>query len=100
MAAEWANDFARFYAAMGPCPDGMTLDRIDVNRGYEPGNCRWATSGQQARNRTDNVYVEYAGERMVLKDFAAKMGVNYKSLHQRVRYRGQDPIAAAAALTA
>jgi hypothetical protein len=43
--------FVNFYADMGPCPKGMTLDRIYTNGDYEPGNCRWATSLQQAVNR-------------------------------------------------
>ena len=35
---------------LGDCPDGMSLDRIDNNKGYEPGNLRWATSVEQRRN--------------------------------------------------
>lgn len=43
--------FANFLSDMGPRPDGMTIDRIDHDRGYEPGNCRWASNEQQLANR-------------------------------------------------
>lgn len=45
------DSFANFLADMGERPPGLTLDRIDTNGNYEPGNCRWTTRLEQARTR-------------------------------------------------
>ena len=46
------EDFSAFYEDMGDCPDGLELDRIDNERGYFPGNCRWATHKENCNNRS------------------------------------------------
>lgn len=100
MCARWADDFAAFFADMGQCPPGLTLDRIETDGNYEPGNCRWADMPTQVRNKSTNVWVEFEGRRLILKDYAAAVGVDYKSLHRRVRTRGEDVFDATLALRA
>lgn len=54
MCAKWRYSFAAFFADMGECPPGLTLERLDNDKGYEPGNCIWADRERQAQNRKWN----------------------------------------------
>lgn len=52
MCSEWSDSFEKFYRDIGPRPSPRhSIDRIDGARGYEPGNCRWASLATQSRNR-------------------------------------------------
>lgn len=51
MCDKWLKDPMAFYMDMGDRPEGMTLDREDVDGNYEPGNCKWATPLEQAKNK-------------------------------------------------
>lgn len=54
MCDEWVRDFSAFYVHVGPAPEHtkrMSVDRIDNNGNYEPGNVRWATPSEQLANR-------------------------------------------------
>lgn len=73
-----------FVADMGEPPDGRTLDRIDNDGPYSPENCRWATSAEQARNKRSSRYVMLDGERLVLADAAARLGIHRSTLARRL----------------
>ena len=87
---KWKNSFEAFYEDMGDPPaDDYSIDRIDNNGNYEPGNCRWATPKQQSRNRRSCVMVEYNGEKMCITDLAEKLGMSAQLLRSRIK-RGWD----------
>jgi len=58
---EWLH-FEGFYADMGERPAGLTLDRIDVDGNYEPGNVRWATPKEQRHNQRPRSHSQLEGE--------------------------------------
>lgn len=86
----WENSFELFISDMGRRPTAKhSIDRVDNNRGYEPGNCRWATRAEQMRNYSRNVVVTYQGLTKTVVDWATYLGVSYSALTSRF-YRGWD----------
>lgn len=49
---EWRDDYQRFLADLGECPAGLTLDRKDGHKNYQPDNCRWVSKAEQNRNKS------------------------------------------------
>lgn len=91
VCARWRHDFAAFLSDMGPRPSSQhSIDRIDNAKGYEPGNCRWATRTEQMRNTRHNVLITFDGETLCAAEWSARTGVPERTLIARVR-RGVPP---------
>lgn len=81
----WANSFQDFLADMGKRPGlEYSLERVDGSKGYEPGNCRWATRKEQQRNRTVVKVVEHAGRSQSVSAWAEEAGLPTNVLANRL----------------
>lgn len=87
--SEW-SDFNKFLQDMGECPEGMSLDRIDVDGNYCKGNCRWESKSMQTHNRrkltvkNNNTYSKYIGVSWseTSRKWVSKLVKNYEVVHR------------------
>ncbi len=79
---EWDN-YNQFLTDMGEVPPGLTLERIDNEKGYSPENCKWADRKTQMRNRTVTRRIEFNGEVRSLSEWAEIKGISPKALSRR-----------------
>jgi len=71
---------------MGERPEGeYTIDRIDTNGNYEPGNCRWLPKAEQSKNRRNAVRYTIDGQTRSLHEWARSTGIPYRLLLSRHR---------------
>lgn len=84
---EWDESFLSFeeWALNNGYAEGLSIDRIDNNGNYEPGNCRWTTDFVQSRNKRNNHMITYNGETLTLTDMAIKYGYEPRVIDKRLR---------------
>jgi hypothetical protein len=85
---EWtgAGGFQAFLDHVGRRPSSKhSLDRIENDKGYEPGNVRWATKKEQGRNRADNVMLTIDGVTMCIAEWAEESPVSDPAIRDRLR---------------
>ncbi len=89
MDLRWKKDFMEFFLDMGLRPSPQhSLDRIDNNKGYCPGNVRWATKEEQSSNRPGFcVYFTLNGKTQTLIAWSRELGINRSTIDDR-RKRG------------
>lgn len=79
----WHN-YLNFYNDMGDRQLGMTLDRIDNNKGYCKENCRWADRAIQSKNRKSNKYFTYMGQTKIMSEWCIYFNVSYGATSRRI----------------
>jgi hypothetical protein len=83
---EWRDDFSAFYNHIGPRPSKKhSIDRIDNDLGYMPGNVRWATNIEQAYNKSSNTYYTFNGKIMTLTEWSKETGIKPSTIIQRLK---------------
>lgn len=79
----WRDSFANFLSDVGYRPIGLTLDRINNDGNYEPGNVEWRTRSEQSRNTHRRVEMTFNGVTLCMTEWAEIMGVRYLHLFTR-----------------
>lgn len=82
---EWGN-FENFYkwAMFNGYNENLTIDRINVNKNYEPNNCRWIPLSKQAYNKRDSLIFDINGEQKCLAEICKEYNVKYTTIYRRV----------------
>lgn len=78
-------DVFREWAMANGYADNLTIDRIDNNGNYEPGNCKWSTMKDQQNNKKNNHVVTYAGETKTISQWAEDLGIKTHTLFTRFK---------------
>lgn len=84
MCTEWEVSFEKFISDMGKCPIGLTIERIDNNKGYYKENCKWASYNDQAINRSSTLFIEYKGGKKPLIVWCKELKKDYKMVFARL----------------
>jgi len=83
---QWRDNYDAFFADMGECPEGLTIERIDGKGNYDPFNCKWADYTEQLNNRPGfNRWIEHDGRKQTLAQWAKEIGISLETLMYRLK---------------
>lgn len=86
VCSRWRESFIAFFADMGKAPTAKhSVDRMDNNGPYSPGNCRWATAKEQGRNKRNNHFLTFQGQTLCFSEWAEKTGLDHRLISSRIR---------------
>lgn len=90
----WAASYTVFRNEAGEPLKGLSIDRIDNEKGYWPGNVRWCNRTTQNKNKRNNVTFEYKGKDLTLNDLSELCGINKRTLASRIYLYGWSVVEA------
>jgi len=82
------HTFENFFADMGDKPFGKSLERINNDGDYSPGNVMWADAKEQANNRRSNVVLEHAGKKQTMQQWCDELGLKIGTVWARLNVYG------------
>lgn len=90
MCNEWRGNFPAFmdWAINNGWEEGLTIERKNVDDGYSPQNCTWATRKEQSRNKRNSRLIEYNGQKLIANDWAEITNIGPETIVRRIYERG------------
>lgn len=84
---EWLNDYRTFieWSLNNGYQKGLSIDRIDNNKGYSPENCRWVNNLTQQNNKRNNHYLEFEGEKHTIAEWSRIKNIPAPTISDRLR---------------
>lgn len=82
---EWKNDYSKFkeWALANGYQEGLSIERIDVNKGYSPDNCKFITINEQNSNKRISIRLQYQGKEYSIKELSKLTGIKERTIRDR-----------------
>lgn len=83
---EWKTSFSKFLSDMGECPEGFSIERIDLHVGYSAANCKWIPMREQSKNRRTSYKILHNGKMQLVSDVVAETGIKHATVLYRAKH--------------
>lgn len=82
---EWKNDYSKFkeWALANGYQEGLSIERVDVNKGYSPDNCKFITINEQNSNKRISIRLQYQGKEYSIKELSKLTGIKERTIRDR-----------------